>query len=259
MRHPRLPILLCLTLAAAVLTPFSTASASIDLVVNGGFETGDFTGWNSTLGSVSPVPGGDYEAVIGGPGFGGIVQDIATTPGETYTLSFQLATINVSYSIWSQFRVTWDGQELFDSGATPMPLASLSFEVTGGVGKTTPLEFEVYKHTLYGDADFNGTVDLLDLSTVGENWHATGMDWSHGDFNHDGRVDLLDLSILGDNWRQNLSTKMLALSTNFDTFGLDNVMVSSAAKTPEPAALVVWSLLGMAAAGYGLLRRRRIR
>ena len=45
----------------------------------------------------------------------------------------------------------------------------------------------------------------------------------------------------------------LETTTKFDEFGLDNVSIYY---IPEPAAIIVWSLLGLAAAGYGVWRRR---
>ncbi|QDU71332.1 dockerin type I domain-containing protein [Mucisphaera calidilacus] len=47
-----------------------------------------------------------------------------------------------------------------------------------------------------GDANFDGSVDLLDLSTLASHFNVEDVLWSGGDFNADGRVDLLDLSIL---------------------------------------------------------------
>jgi hypothetical protein len=76
-----------------------------NLVVNGGFETGDFTGWTvtgdmSNIGvcSVSTCPGnfapeeGTYAAYFGPVGdTTTISQQIATNPGQQYQLSFFLA------------------------------------------------------------------------------------------------------------------------------------------------------------------------
>lgn len=50
-----------------------------------------------------------------------------------------------------------------------------------------------------GDANFDGNVDLLDLSALASNFEDAGA-WAQGDFNLDGVVDLLDLSILASNF-----------------------------------------------------------
>ncbi len=246
-QHRRFLVILGLT-AAAVLAPAAVAPASVELVVNGDFESGDFTGWAHTLGTVSAVSGGGYEAVFGGPGLGGIEQNIATTQGEKYLLSFQLGNVDISSSTWSDFRVSWGGQVLYDGGMSPMPMTSWSYEVTGGTGETTNLKFDLYRHTLYGDANLDGTVNFTDLNTVLTYYNKAG-GWADGDFNFDGRVSFADLNTVLTYYNQSLAT-----TTEYDEFGLDDVSVSAVA--PEPAAIIVWSLLGMAATGYGVWRRR---
>lgn len=84
---------------------------------------------------------------------------------------------------------------------------------------------------LAGDANMDGSVDLLDLSLLASNFQDSGpeVQWLMGDFNGDDTVDLLDLSLL---------------ATNFGSTGVVGVV-------PEPASLVVVGLLG------GLVLRRR--
>lgn len=54
---------------------------------------------------------------------------------------------------------------------------------------------------LPGDANGDGSVDLLDLDILGSNFGLTeGATVAQGDFNSDGAVDLLDLDILGSNF-----------------------------------------------------------
>jgi hypothetical protein len=105
MKKPlRILLALCLlTLGTAVL-----AYADSNLVVNGSFETGDFTGWTVSGDSgfagvcdVSSCPGGytpqdgNYAAYFGPVGdTATISQMIPTTPGDSYTVSFYLAAPN---------------------------------------------------------------------------------------------------------------------------------------------------------------------
>jgi hypothetical protein len=87
----RLPLIAAGLLCSVVL------SNAANLIVNGGFETGDFTGWTADPVSypmfivTSPVvPGDDYAAQIAGYSDGPdtLSQTIATTPGQKYTLNF---------------------------------------------------------------------------------------------------------------------------------------------------------------------------
>lgn len=99
--------------------------------------------------------------------------------------------------------------------------------------------------TLVGDANCDGSVDLLDLTILGGNWRGTEKEWLDGDFNDDGMVDLLDLTILGGNWRNTGISWGEALK-----------MVSFSNQVPEPGAFV---LLATAAVGLAaaVVRRRR--
>ena len=99
----------------------STASAG-NLVTNGSFETGDFTGWTqfgdtsftgvtgSFLG-FSPTDG-SYQAYFGPTqGIGGIEQTFSTVPGTNYNISFDLG--NYGYTP-TQYFVTFGSTELVD-------------------------------------------------------------------------------------------------------------------------------------------------
>jgi len=95
-------LLLCLT--------FASTGRAADLVTNGGFETGDFTGW--TMGGATDFTGvlmaeantGDYAAWLGAMDApGSIEQDLATTNGGVYTIDFALKTFGEP----NRFEVWW--------------------------------------------------------------------------------------------------------------------------------------------------------
>jgi hypothetical protein len=95
--------------------------AGYDLVVNGGFETGDFTGWTAT----------SSLAVASGYGLGGgfgvkygpsdvdaqLYQSIATIPGATYTFSFWQQT---RVSGPNEFQANWNNMVVLELMDTPI-------------------------------------------------------------------------------------------------------------------------------------------
>lgn len=96
---------IALTLSVLVFGAVGFAHAGSNLVTNGSFETGDFTGWTVSgdpaftgVCDASTCPGafapedGNFAAYFGPVGdTATISQMIATTPGDEYSLSFYLA------------------------------------------------------------------------------------------------------------------------------------------------------------------------
>jgi hypothetical protein len=88
-----------LGVAAAALIGASSVASAANLVVNGGFETGDFTGWtqsgdtSSTFVESFFVHSGNFAATFG-PIFslGFLSQTLTTTAGTGYTISFWFAS-----------------------------------------------------------------------------------------------------------------------------------------------------------------------
>jgi hypothetical protein len=105
--------------------------------VNGGFETGDFSGWSlsGNLGGFSGVdhgttgfaPGaksGSYAAFFGPIGNPVVLsQDVATTPGTSYKVSFFLANDGAQPN---EFQVSWNGAPLLY--ATNLPAFGYTYE-----------------------------------------------------------------------------------------------------------------------------------
>lgn len=121
-----------------------TQSAKANLVVNGGFETGDFTGW-SVGGFVFAVPflshSGTWAAEFPQVGSAGsISQNIATTAGSIYQIDFWLS--NPFGGTPSDFTVKWGGVTIFS--LTDPPVFGYTEYTLNAVGLagTTALEFD---------------------------------------------------------------------------------------------------------------------
>ena len=115
-----IPVLLCgaLVLAGLVTLPESASALGVNLVQNGGFETGDLSNWtqvgNTGYGAVTcgGAPEGDCEAFFGPIGsLGGIAQSIATTAGGEYAISF---VFNSDGGTPGAFQVDFGGQTLLN-------------------------------------------------------------------------------------------------------------------------------------------------
>jgi hypothetical protein len=116
-----------LSVAAVVGMLALSASPAAAQVTNGGFETGDFTGWTVNSGfttvegagyqGYSPEEG-SYFAALGNVDFPGTVsQDVATSPGTAYTLSYYLASDGGTPNYFS---ASWDGTEIAGSILTDL-------------------------------------------------------------------------------------------------------------------------------------------
>ena len=127
-----------------------TLNAPVNLVANGNFATGDFTDW--TLGGndsntnsaqvyidTNAEGGSTYAAGLGSMGADGTLsQTIATTAGQTYTLSFWLQN---EASGTNDFKAIWNGQtQLSLTNAAQFGYTEYTYTVTA-TSSTTTLEF----------------------------------------------------------------------------------------------------------------------
>ena len=158
MKSVFLPIaLLCLLCVAS-------APLRADLVTNGGFETGNFTGWTqfgdtSATGVTSdPCPSGlgpnfhcpphtgTYAAYFGNGSPGGIEQTIVTNPADTYTVDFwvKLFGSGRGSSTPNEFEVAWGGTTLDDIvNVTNVNWEHLTFTGLAASSLSTNLAFTV--------------------------------------------------------------------------------------------------------------------
>jgi hypothetical protein len=115
-------------------------AAKADLIANGGFETGDFTGWvvNSRcctsvqpfggMGGYAAEQGNDYAALGTVAVLGTISQTFTDVAGRTLAISYFLRSNGTSPN---EFRAAFDGQTLFDQvDIPPQPYTEYVFRVT---------------------------------------------------------------------------------------------------------------------------------
>ncbi|HEX4155075.1 MAG TPA: PEP-CTERM sorting domain-containing protein [Acidobacteriaceae bacterium] len=159
----RFPILRFVVLAGS-LAIASVPALADNLITNGGFETGDFTGWTVNAGFTvvvsEPFEGfnahsGNYFAALGNVGSDGtLAQTFSDTSGQTYTLSFYLGSDGGTpndFSAWI------DGTELLS--LTDIPSTSGSYDLYSytftGTGSDT---------VTFDDRDDPGYLALDDVS-----------------------------------------------------------------------------------------------
>jgi hypothetical protein len=129
--------------------PF-TLAAGASIVQNGGFETGDFTGWTQSGDSSDTqittrsgyVHSGNYSAILGPPSTPGYLsQNLATYPGQTFLLSFWLS--NPSGGTPNQFQALWNNT-LVVAQTNLTSTAWNNFQIlVAATGTVTPLQFGI--------------------------------------------------------------------------------------------------------------------
>lgn len=147
-------------LRSAALLAFASlalSAAAQNLVVNGGFETGDFTNWTvtrapgpRTLNVRSTLPrSGSYDAAFGAiddqPDT--ISQSILTIPGRTYSMQYWLEDGDSLFPLHKSFTATFGTQsQTFGATQDAYVFHSLGFTATS---TSTVLSFAGYNYSSY--------------------------------------------------------------------------------------------------------------
>jgi hypothetical protein len=160
----------------------ASATPITNIVTNGGFETGDFTGWtlsgntggagltggSGNIGvNMSSAHSGTYGAFFGPVGsLAYLSQNLTTVAGMTYELSFSLLNEGsggesispirpVGGPIDQIFQVFWNGSLIFEIPPNSPPSAYTQFNFTGltATGATTELKFGFRNDPSFWDID----------------------------------------------------------------------------------------------------------
>jgi hypothetical protein len=156
--------------AAALLALAATAdnaSAAVNLVTNGGFETGDFTGWTGGGGAatVETTPfqhSGDFAVVFYGATIDSFFQNIPTVPGHNYQIEYW-----VKAGPGGTFNAGWDGDPIpgaFLDVTADFPYTKFSFTLLA-YNTTEPLYFQGNNLVLEFALD---DISVIDLDAVPE-------------------------------------------------------------------------------------------
>lgn len=154
-------------LPIGVLLIATAGPTSANLIVNGDFQNGNLSGWDTTpaaTGSNFGVAGippahdtlGVYFAATG-PDFDSISQTFVTTPGASYHLTFFYQVLDALTPPDNGFRVLFNGVVIFENLGAISGFGPFSFPNLVATGSLTTLEFQGRNAH---DKDFLDDVDL---------------------------------------------------------------------------------------------------
>jgi len=226
---------------AAINSEFTyvTTLGTTNLITNGSFETGNLTGWSDPSGHAHVVTASS-QGLTGAAGsdvlelqgtgqfsgcaswFGGsvassdyVTQNVATTAGQTYQLSFEAAENNCStHAGAASIEVLWGGNVVDTINPTSSAFQTYTIDVTAGSGTSSGLEFlEQGTSTTGGffccnsnntnSSAFIDNVQLVSVNTVAETGTIT-VNPCNNNLNIDGGLTTCDVK--GNVWVDNCHT-----------------------------------------------------
>jgi hypothetical protein len=156
------------SLAFVAATAFTTPCAA-SLVVNGGFETGDFTGWTGGFpdnvvftGNSDYVHSGTFGVGFGAAYLSNLSQSLSTVTGTTYDVSFWL---NRNGHSPNEVSLAWGGTKIFDqSNILASGWTQYSFIETAS-SNSTSLVFGLEQVSGYSGLDYINVTAVPEPST----------------------------------------------------------------------------------------------
>lgn len=109
----------------------------------------------------------------------------------------------------------WNGPGIISSVAAARRETGIGFAEATDLFTAFPATFKgqsidntsvLLTHTLNGDADLNGTVNLQDFNRLSSSFGTSGKRWSQGDFDYNGTVDLSDFNRFAANFGRTATT-----------------------------------------------------
>ena len=123
----------------------------------------------------------------------------------------------------------------------------------------TSTPFYVNPTLLPGDANLDGTVNVLDLAILAANYRkqVTG-GWLQGDFNNDGVVDVEDLALLAANYRHSLASDVVPAYDGLDAAAIELLSLAGVTVVPESGTLVMLAAALIGALAYARRKRTQV-